>query len=319
MKEDGQDIVDRAIAWHLRLDSASGEEWHRFILWLEADQAHRDAYDRIEMDDALLIVPPAAAPIAAVPIAANDARKPRRIGLWAAGGSIGVAALLAAMLIPGEMASDGFYTIETAPGTTRTVTMADGTSIEMNGGTRLRFRHGDNRFAALDSGEATFHIRHDPAHPFELKSGKFAVRDLGTIFNVTRDGPRLGVDVAQGSVLFQPGQQAVTLTSGMGLSIHDEQAQPAMRKVRADSVGGWRRGVFNFRDAPVRSVVEAVGRSTGAHIRFDDKIGNRRVTGTVHLTDSADVVIPRVAALIGADWKYDRGAWMLTMRSDEKQ
>lgn len=310
MSDRVRDIIDEAIAWHVRLAAAPAEDWHSFVAWLEADEAHRDAYDRIAADDAALVVPPA-------PIANDDAPTRRPMVGWLGAGAAMVAAMLLAMLIvPGLMPSDDIYAVETAPGQTRKIALADGTSIEMNGGTRIRLNRDDARYAELDSGEATFNVRHDADHPFELVSGRFRVRDLGTVFNVARDGPRLGVDVAEGAVMFQPDAQAVTLTQGMGLSIHDVQTRPALHRIPKESVGGWRRGLLDFHDMPVDLVARAVGRSTGVRISLDDGLAHRRFTGSIHLTAAPEVVIPRLAALIGADWKYQGGSWMLTTRSD---
>ncbi|MDT9096625.1 FecR family protein, partial [Escherichia coli] len=89
--------------------------------------------------------------------------------------------------------------VETAAGQRRVLTLGDGTRIEMSGGTRLTLDHHDNRIAALDRGQALFTVRHDAAHPFTLTAGGVAVRDLGTVFDVARDGSRLAVQVASGS------------------------------------------------------------------------------------------------------------------------
>lgn len=316
MKVDAPDIVDQAIAWHLRLDTASAEEWRDFVEWLEADQGHRDAYDQVSLDDALIPAVPATVPDMPIP-ANDDAPAPRRMRWWAAGGGgLAVAASLLVLLVGVHPSADGIRTIITAPGQTSRVRLDDGTLIELNGGTRLSLRPGDHRYAALEAGEATFHVRHDAAHPFELTSGRFTIRDAGTVFNVSRDGGRLGVEVAEGAVLFQPEAQAVKLAPGMGLSIRDGQARPIVHRVRAEQVGGWRRGLLDVRDMPIDAMAHAVSRSTGAAIRFTTPVGNRRFTGTLHLTDAPDVVIPRLAALIGARSEKVGGEWMLTIRSD---
>ncbi|RVT89378.1 DUF4880 domain-containing protein [Sphingomonas crocodyli] len=311
-----EDIVDQAIAWHLRLADADADEWHRFVEWLEADEAHQAAYDQVTMDDAL-IAP--SLDLTAAPVAANDAGPPRRFARWAGfGGGAAAAALAVAMLLP-ETQAVASYTVETKPGETRTMKLDDGTTIEMNGGTKMSFRKGDARYAALEAGEATFHVRHDADHPFELQSGRYAIRDLGTVFNVTRDGKRLGVEVAEGSVAFEPNRQNVTLTPGMALTAHEDRAEPKLDRIAAHNVGGWRRGVVSFRGAPIESVANAVARSTGAHLKVEPTLAKQTFTGTIHLTGDQGRLIPRVATLIGADWRRKGDNWMLTTKGDESR
>ena len=48
------DIVDQAIAWHVRQGGMSAADWQAFIAWLEADPAHARAFDRIALMDAAL-------------------------------------------------------------------------------------------------------------------------------------------------------------------------------------------------------------------------------------------------------------------------
>lgn len=309
-------IVDRAIDWHLRLGEASAEEWRDFVVWLEADESHRIAYDRITLDDALLS--PSAA-LDEAPIVAKDAVASRSIYRWSmAGGAAIAAALLVAVLLPRTSAAE-FYAIETAPGVSRHVALADGTSIDMNGGSRLKLKRGDARFASLESGEATFHVRHDPDRAFELTSGQFTIRDLGTMFNVTRDGSRLAVQVAEGAVMFEPDDQAVMLKPGMALNIRDGDDRPALGTVPTNYVGSWRRRVLSFRSAPVRDVASAIIRSTGVRVKVDDRLADRSFTGTIQLTGKSDVVIPRFAAIMDVDWRRDGEIWMLTPRSNEEQ
>jgi len=313
------DIVDQAIDWHLRLADATAEEWHSFVLWLESDQAHRDAYDRITMDDAMLSP---SLEIDQPLIAANDTSPLRNVYRWSLAGGGAIAAALVAMVMvqqQQQQTASNFYTIDTAPGHSRIVKLDDGTSVEMNGGTRLTLKHGDNRYAALDSGEATFRVRHDAQHPFELHSGKFAIQDLGTVFNVTREGPRLGVQVAEGAVMLKQAEQGVTLRPGMALAIHDAEGRAAISRIAPESVGGWRHGMVSFRNTPVEAVALAVERSTGAKLRIAPALSKQSFTGTIHLTGSNDVVIPRVAALLNADWRRVGEDWMLTSRGNEDQ
>lgn len=308
-------IVDQAIGWHLRQAELTTAGWHDFVAWLEADPAHAAAYDGVALDDALLAgaaIPPG------LPIIANDldaarvpARRPVR-WLWAAGGSA-IAAGLAVLAMPlaTNIAGDP-YVVRTQPGEQRNVTLADGTRIQLSGGTALRLDHKDPRIAELRAGEAVFAVHHDAGNPFTVRSGAISLRDVGTVFDVARDGGRLDVQVAEGAVLFQPGRESLLLKAGKGLSAHEDSGSVVLRDLAVDQVGGWRDGRLTFTGEPLGSVIGTIRRLSGAQLRLDPGLSARPFTGMVRLTGEAQKDVPHLAALIGAGWRRDGETWILS-------
>lgn len=309
---EGRDIVDQAIGWHLRQAELSSAEWHDFVLWLEADAAHAAAFDRVALDDALLAdlprqVKPATSPGPARFVPA----RPRR-WTWAVGGTA-IAAGIAALVMPLAMApGSAAYTVRTAPGENRTVTLADGTRIDMNGGTTLRLDRNDTRVASLDAGEAVFTVRHDGGKPFTLHSRDLAVQDVGTVFDVVRHDKRLYVAVAEGAVSFQPGRDALLLKAGDALVARQDINEVARVPVAIDAVGGWRSGRLTFNGTPLAEVAAAIRRTNGADIRFDTDLSARPFTGMVRLTGDAAKDVPHIAALVGAGWRRDGERWVIS-------
>ncbi|BCI69269.1 fecR family protein [Sphingomonas sp. S17] len=298
-------IIDRAIDWHLRQPEMTPDEWLEFVAWLEADPAHAAAFDTVAMVDRDM---PAAPPT--FQAANDDAVHPRR---WrrVIGGSI-AAAVVAALLTPVLMSqrSDP-YSVETAAGQRRVLTLGDGTRIEMSGGTRLTLDHHDNRIAALDRGQALFTVRHDAAHPFTLTAGGVAVRDLGTVFDVARDGSRLAVQVASGSVMVQPDRDRITLTPGQTLTTDESTGRAVRGTVAAADVGSWREGRIALADATLGDLASAWRRLYGTRLILMDALAQRPFTGMVVLTGKAERDVPHLAALIGADWRHDGEDWII--------
>nr|WP_276207976.1 FecR domain-containing protein [Sphingomonas pseudosanguinis] len=203
------------------------------------------------------------------------------------------------------------YSVETAAGERRVVALGDGTRIEMSGGTRLTLDHHDDRVAALDRGQALFTVRHDAAHPFTLTAGGVAVRDLGTVFDVARDGPRLAVQVASGSVMVQPDRDRITLTPGQTL-LTDEASGHAVRGTVAPAdVGGWRQGRIALTGATLGDLASAWRRLYGTRLNLTGALAQRPFTGMVALTGKAERDVPHVAALIGADWRRNGEDWII--------
>lgn len=312
-------IVDQAALWHVRQAEMSADDWEQFVLWLEADAEHARAYDAIAMQDAL--IDSARFPEAPVaPVAANDDERVYR-RRWPLVGTAGaaIAAALALWLVPGGVFKPGAQgglseVIATRDGERRDIRMADGTQIAMNGGTVLRFDPADPRTIAMDRGEVTLHVVHDAAHPFTLHAGDQIIRDMGTTFDVTRDGGDLAVAVGEGSVLFQPEGAAVTLRAGDALTRDGATGRISRSTIPANSVGGWRQGVLSFDAASIAEVAASLRRLHGFHLRIASGLSTRPFTGILHVTGEADRDIPHLADLIGASWRRDGAEWVLSER-----
>ena len=281
-------------------------DWIAFVDWLEADPANACAYDRVAADDRTMpAIPAPIAPPAARPLL------PRR---WAFGiGGTAIAASLVALLLPAMLPQAAMpYSVTTRPGEQRTIALADGTRIDLDGGTRIDLDKARPRSVTLAAGEAVFHVRHDAADPFTLHSGDLTVRDIGTVFDVTRAGQRLDVAVAEGSVMFQPDRDALTLAAGKRLSADEHLGSVTLGSVEPAAVGGWRDGRIAFAGDPLSSVFAAIDRRYGVTVRLAPGLSDRPFTGMVALTGAADRDIPHLAALIGATWRRDGEQWILT-------
>ncbi|WP_380788081.1 FecR family protein [Sphingomonas sp. R86521] len=310
----GNRAAVQAVAWHLRMPTADAADWRAFTAWLEADPEHAQAYDALavadaELDDAL--TPPTWSN-AALPVAANDDRPAMRGRRVAIGAAVVLAAAgIAGVLLPmGDRATAAVRIVETPAGARRAVVLADGSRIDLNGGTRLTINDGASRMVTLERGEAVFRVTHDSAHPFVVQSGTMRLQDVGTVFNVARVGSHLGVQVAEGAVLFQPDHDRIMLTAGAALS-HVDGEPPRMAGVAVGDVGSWRSGRLVFRQAPVQLVAAALERSTGTAVAVAPGLADTPFTGSIAVTGGADRMIPHVAALIGARAEHAGGRWTL--------
>jgi transmembrane sensor len=304
------EIVEAAIGWHVRQAEMPAHDWADFIAWLEQDPAHAAAYDAVACADR--IVPEATFPVAAANDDAPLTEQEEGRWRWFAGGGA-VAALIAALLVPAAMVTRvASYEVTTKAGERRTVALGDGTSIEMSGGTTLKLDHNNPRVATLDRGEATFHVRHDAGAPFTLTSGGIAVRDVGTVFNVARNGAQLSVAVSEGAVMFQPDREAVRLGVGDALTAHEDSGKVTRESVAPDAVGGWRNGSLSFQGETLGAVAATLNRLYAFDIVMDADLSARPFTGMVRFSGAADRDVPHLAALIGAGLRRDGNRWILS-------
>lgn len=309
------DIAQAAASWHVRRASMSDTDWVSFVEWLEADPAHAAAYDSLALDDAALgevpcLLPPVPVEAAQVVPAVLPIRQWGRRALLV-GGGLAIAAS-AVFLVPSALVPAS-VTYATASGETRVVRLADGSSVDLSGGTRLVV---GPRVATLETGEALFHVRHNPARPFTVTSGGLTLQDVGTVFDAARDGQRLDVQVAQGAVMFQPGREKVLRGAGAALTVRQDEGIVSRSKVAIDQVGGWRAGRLSFDNEPLARVASTMHRVGGYDLGVSPSLSARPFTGTIRFSGTADRDVPRMANLIGAKWHKDGARWILSMPGD---
>jgi transmembrane sensor len=298
---------EQAIDWHIRQRDMSAAEWEAFAAWLEESPANARAYDAVAMADALLVPPTADVEPAPLIEAANDNAGWGRWWLFG-----GVAAAFALVAGPTMLNRGPDMRVEqTRAGETRQIALNDGTRIALAGGSRLRYDRNNTRVATLEAGQALFHVRHDPSAPFELHSGAVVIRDMGTVFDVRRAGTRLDVAVAEGSVSLAPLGQQVALTAGQGIRL--DEARHSLRRVAIDpsAIGGWRGGLLDFDRETVGAIAARLQSAYGVRIAVEGPLVDRNVTGVVRMTGDAGKDVPRLARLIGAEWRQSGGDWIL--------
>jgi transmembrane sensor len=94
-----------------------------------------------------------------------------------------------------------FPSYTTDIGERRSITLADGSTVDLNARSRLRieFTKGERRVLLLD-GQALFQVSKDKNRPFIVSSGNATVRAVGTQFDVNRKASGTTVTVLEGRV-----------------------------------------------------------------------------------------------------------------------
>ena len=308
MSAPSNELRETARLWAIRAADPAFDEWDAFTDWLAADPAHAPAFDAAcdenERVDALFDIP-------AAPLPVIEPRPTRRRALWiGAGGAIAAAlAVTVGLEMTGPAAAP--YTIETAPGARRTIALADGSTIELNGDTRLVLDKTAPRLASLERGEALFNVRHNADDPFVVTVGEDRLVDAGTVFDVTRDRQATRVQVAEGKVIYNPDTNNLPLDAGATLVIEPDAV--TLGRMPTGDIGGWRHGAFAYANTPLRSVAADLSRSLGRRIAVAPAIAEQRFTGTIALDDeSAGATLTRIAPLLGVVPQPKGDGWTLT-------
>jgi transmembrane sensor len=299
------------------------DRWHAFTAWLEADPAHAAAYDAVAIADRHLAMMrrdmvardsdnpapvPSRNPLVRPLI--HFTRKPVWIGAACA------ASLVAVLLVGATMQAgrpDSHYAVATPAGTSRTIAMGDGSSVALNGATRMAFDRDEPRTARLDEGEALFSVRHDADKPFTVEVGRFRIEDLGTVFNIVREKGRLSISVAEGRILFDP--EGANLTLGAGEAVTIDEGVNSLTRSKAMKVGGWQHGDMEFSETPLGEVASAIHRRTGAEIMVAAPLSNTPFTGNIRISGEAGNDARHLANLVGANLHRDGEKWLLSSKA----
>ena len=266
---------DEAAAWYAKLSAqrVSNADLTTFFAWRE-DSLNDAAYTRIEAlttgvralaDDPRLQA-----------IAETAARRPRGIGARLRGlgqgrgvRTLGVGAALAAAAVIGAvlLGQAGQQTYRTEIGERRAISLADGSTVELNTNSQVRVRLSKaQRSLILDKGQAMFVVAHDAGRPFVVTAGDTAVRAIGTRFEVYRADGAVRVTLAEGRVqVSQAGAQntarpaPVILSAGQRVDV--VRAAP-VKPVAVDvaAATGWTSGRLTFKDVPLAEAVAEVNR-----------------------------------------------------------
>ena len=303
------EMETEAIGWVVRLRAARTEDWEEFIDWLEADPRHADLYDEVALaDDALEGISLPSSDAASPPAENLSVRRPARRTIlgW------GIAAsLVFALGFATWGGGNDFVTVETAPGQRRTLQLADGSRVDLNGETTILLDRDRPRTVRLEKGEALFTVVHDPQRPFNVQAGEASIQDLGTVFNVVLTGSDVEVAVGEGEVIFNPHREKVSLSAGMAIRTHGARA--SVSRMAADSVGSWRSGKLTYDGASFATIADDLSRNIGVPVRVHPGIAQRRFSGVILLQADRDLLLRRVAALLDVDARSTGGnEWTLT-------
>lgn len=309
MQVERADAEARAIDWLVRQRDPDFTDWDGFADWLAEDSAHAAIYDAVaSLDRDLDALPPSPAP--SVVMTPDAPRRPSRRAWF--GGAM-AAAIVGVVSISGLGLLGGGDRIETLAGEHRTVTLADGSKIEINGASVVEIDADRPRFARLEAGEAMFHVVHRDNDPFVVETGGAKIVDLGTAFNVVRRDRQTSVAVSEGIVLYNPDRDNVRLVAGKGIEARDGDAKPpVVRDVDVANVGGWRSGLLVYNGTPLAVVAEDLKRTAGMQVRIAPEATDLSFRGALIIDKNRDRTIADLAALSGTKAARQGDGWILT-------
>jgi len=300
-------ITDAAAHWCMRLhaEDCTTQEHAEFEQWLTASPLHLQEYEAMReiwvTADHLPRTPPSAQ-ILQLPVKSRP--QPQRLRRYATAAVITLLALPLAGWVgwdQGWLPND-YQSAETTD-SRQTVTLGDGSEVELNLGSKLRYMNfKDQRRVTLVKGEAFFKVHHDTQHPFVVRAGSGQTQVTGTQFNVWKYKDQVKVTLVQGSVLvssdsFKLGS-GYRLGPGLQASYQTGDMEPSLNQTYAnDSSLAWRNGKLVIDNLTLDQALPLINRYLENPLRLADaNTGSVRISGIYNTSDVNRLVrtLPKV-------------------------
>jgi len=206
-----------------------------------------------------------------------------------------------------EMFDWGSKTYITNVGEMRSITLEDGSVVELNTRSRLRARFtAAERDVQLLTGEAIFRVAKNPHRPFRVWSGETEIVAVGTEFNVDAHNSRTVVTVLEGRVRVsnsmsstsgrstdstEPAARPIELASGEQAVV--AEYNPPRRVPVADTkrATAWTERRLIFEETTLTDVAAEFARYNEKSIHIlGEPLASKRITGIFNATDQASFV-----------------------------
>ncbi len=290
---------EEASLWAARLEGASLSASDRDALdaWLAADPAHRPllaAYCQFSADleeQLPLLVATGLTDLPPEKPAPSGAPRPL---WWISGLGVAAAAAVAVAFLTAR-AHPSAQLIATAAGQRQTITLDDGTRVELNARTSLKIENTAHaRHVQLAEGEAFFTVAKDKTRPFTVETPAGSVRVTGTVFDVRSETTaQLDVTVVEGSVQVRPGSTPSEDTPAPYLLTHNQGLEATGTSARLRTLSSeelsdtlaWRDGLVVADQLPIRDAIARFARYHGRGMVVTDAAAAKRISGRYNIDD----------------------------------
>lgn len=190
----------------------------------------------------------------------------------------------------------------TAIGEQQTVSLLDGSRVQLNTDTAVNVDYDDlQRKVRLVKGEALFDIIHDQSRPFLVYAGTNVIRAVGTAFVVKLIEDEIEVTITEGRVELKSIKDdtqnrleneltiaSAVIDAGQTVKLNKEiQILQEITEEEIDRKLAWREGLLIFTGEPLGDVVNEISRYTPINFFIDDpELGQLRIGGRFRIGET---------------------------------
>ncbi len=227
----------------------------------------------------------------------REVRRGQQLNIWSRPAMAGVFAVLIMAVVIGVFFSSNIYRLDTtqestwqasyltAIGKQQTVTLRDGSRVQLNTDTAIDIDFDDrHRKVRLVKGEALFEIIHNQSRPFLVYVGTNVIRAVGTSFVVKLIGDEIEVTIKEGRVELKSLDDdtqsrlktELTIASAVfdaGQTVKLNKEIQTLQEIVTEEIDrklAWRDGLIIFSGEQLDQVVEEISRYTPVKIVITD-------------------------------------------------
>lgn len=278
-------VIEQVADWLVLIQSDDVTEFDikRLNLWLAQNKAHRDAWQQANHFLTNIEHLPSSVNSQTM-LTLNQQGRRRVVKLFSALFAIPTTGYLT---VRSGLHHRVIADYQTAVGESKTVTLADGSVLELNTQTKITTSFNqDQRGLNLLAGE--IFITTDKNHgevlpPFRVITEHGVIEALGTAFNVKAMEQSVEVEVTEHAVLVTTEHVELMVNKGESLKFSRYETQPKVNKLQLSSM--WRKGLFVATSLPLFQLIEELGRYHHRLVNIDKSIKNIQVSGTFDIHD----------------------------------
>ncbi len=225
---------------------------------------------------------------------------------------VAVAAAVAILIVAGLVVLSRPAEYATGIGERRTVTLADGTNVELDADSRIRvqFSAGERRVTLMD-GQAFFRVAKNAARPFVVMGRGTRIRDVGTQFDVDQTAARTIVTVVEGRVSVSYLYRSPAEPPAVPISVHALEVGageevivaphliPQLEPANLSTATAWMRNELIFDSTPLPEVAMEFNRLNSRQLVIEGPgLENFHVSGVFPALDPTS--LPRLLTFLRA-------------------
>ena len=280
-----EQALDQAATWiaRLRADDVTAEHKDAFAKWLSTSAENRKAYDQsFALWEDLAVV--GKLPFEDFSSTSRPVTPGRsfQFGSW----PLSAAAVLLVFVVASLLIFTT-PTYQTEVGEQSTLTLADGSVLNLNTATSIKVSFsGDERAIDLIKGEAFFEVKSESARPFVVSACESTIIAVGAAFNVLCEDGNMTVTVSEGTVQVKGTSGNSFLSAKEQVIRLDSSGLQDVRKVNTENVTAWRKQLHIYDGVPLSVVVADLNRYARQQIRvYDSDLANIEVVARYKMTE----------------------------------
>lgn len=177
-------------------------------------------------------------------------------------------------------------------GRRHSVTLSDGTIVQLNSGSKLVFpaKFSDTKREIFLKGEGYFEVAKDAGKPFIVNTEYINVKVLGTHFNISayENEKSASAVLVEGSVEVYNNNffknDLCKIEPGQGCFFTENASGFKIQNVDVEEYVSWKDGFFQFKDQPLENIAKKVEKYYNKTISIDDnELAHRIISGKLVL------------------------------------